>query len=78
MNQNEKLESIVFQENGSIYVIYKIQVQRGIKGKTKSKADEVLIVGVPKSGSERWLKANGLLHLTQFIGTKTVVKAANN
>lgn len=35
-------------DNGDYYVGYKVKVQRGIRGKTKSKVDEVLIVGIPK------------------------------
>lgn len=35
-------------QNGDYYVGFKIKVNRGIRGKTKSKVDELIIVGIPK------------------------------
>ena len=34
--------------NGTIYVVTKVEVPRGIKNKNSSKADEVLIIGFNK------------------------------
>lgn len=33
-------------DGDKVYILNKVKVQRGIKGKTKSKVDEVLIVGM--------------------------------
>ena len=33
-------------DGDKVYILNKVKVQRGIKGKTKSKADEVIIVGM--------------------------------
>ena len=44
-----KIQWISANENGDFYVGYKVNVTRGIRGKTKGKVDEVLIVGVPKA-----------------------------
>lgn len=43
------LKWISKNDNGDFYVCYTIMVQRGIKGKSKSKVEEVIIVGVPKN-----------------------------
>lgn len=43
------LKWISKNENGDFYVCHSIMVQRGIKGKSKSKVEEVIIVGVPKN-----------------------------
>lgn len=41
-----KLIQVTIQKNGA-YFMYQIEVQRGIKGKSKSKVKEVLIDGIP-------------------------------
>ena len=43
----EKLVQVTIQSNG-VYFAYQLpEVKRGIRGKTKGKVDELLIVGVP-------------------------------
>lgn len=57
-----KIIQISRNENGDWYVVYQLPgVQRGIKGKTKSKVDEVLIIGVPKAKFNAWCKKNNLI-----------------
>lgn len=56
-----KIIQISRNENGDWYVLYKLRVQRGIKGKTKSKVDEVLIVGIPQAKFDAWCKKNNLV-----------------
>ena len=46
MTNTEKLIQVSFNEKG-VYFMYQIPVQRGIKGKTKSIVNELLIVGIP-------------------------------
>lgn len=66
-----KLDPVIVCEDGSIleyvnptdhgvYLLFKIKVQRGIKGKSKSKVDELLIVGVPWSKVDKVLAKYGL------------------
>ena len=43
-----RLVQISLNEKGSAYFIYSLPVKRGIRGKTKGKVNEVIIVGVPK------------------------------
>ena len=50
------------------YFIYKVKVQRGIKGKTKSKDDELLIIGVPKSKLDAACKKEGIVIINQETG----------
>lgn len=45
-------------EDGNYYIGLKMKVQRGIKGKTKSKVDELLILGIPKDKFQNWMKEN--------------------
>lgn len=65
---------ITFNQNGSIYVCYRVLVKRGIKRKNESKADEVLINGIPKQAAKKWLLDHGLESLIRFIGTSSVVR----
>ena len=56
-----KLHSINRNENGDYYIIFLVpDVTRGIRGKTKGKADELLIVGVPKARIDGFLRAHYL------------------
>ena len=73
MMNKEKLTMIIFNKNGTLYALYKINVQRGIKGKSKSKVDETLIWGIPKTGVEKWLSKNNLDPLKKYINTDTVI-----
>lgn len=43
------LKWISKNDNGGFYVCHSIMVQRGIKGKSKIKVEEAIIVGVPKN-----------------------------
>ena len=54
------IQWISMNANGDFYVGYKVKVQRGIRGKTKSKVDEVLIVGVPKNDFKDFCLKNDL------------------
>ena len=42
----EQLVQISVNNSGA-YIMYKVPVSRGIRGKTRGKVDELLIVGVP-------------------------------
>lgn len=74
----DQLTKIAFNKNGSLYAIYKVNVQRGIKGKNKSKVDEVLIWGIPKSGAEKFLIKNNLDPLIKYLNTDTVINCVND
>lgn len=43
-----ELEFINTNKNGDFYIGYRINVKRGIHGKTKSNVNELIIAGVPK------------------------------
>lgn len=62
-----KLESVNVNDHGA-YFIYKVKVQRGIKGKTKSKVDELLIVGVPFSGLDSYCRKEGVVIVNEQTG----------
>ena len=56
-------DDIVFiseNEDGNFYIGYKIKVQRGIKGKTRSKVDELIIVGMNREKFMNWLEQNDM------------------
>lgn len=56
-------KEIVFvscNSDGNFYVGYKIKVQRGIRGKSKSKVDELIIVGIPRDKFNKWCLLEGL------------------
>ena len=50
---NEELVQFSFNKSGG-YFVYRLLVQRGIKGKTKSKVNELLIVGIPFKQMEKY------------------------
>lgn len=53
----ENLLAINRNQNGDYYFLYSVpQVKRGMHGKTKSKVDEVLIIGVPQSKLVQYLQ----------------------
>lgn len=56
----EEIAFISQNQDGNWYIGYKVKVQRGIKGKTKSKVDELLIVGIPESKFDEFCKREGL------------------
>ena len=64
---NQDLIQLSFNSKGSAYFIYQIKVTRGIRGNTKGKVNEVLIVGIPKSAIEKYCIKNNL-----FITNKAV------
>lgn len=56
-------DDIVFiseNEDGNFYIGYKIKVQRGIKGKTRSKVDDLVIVGMNREKIYEWLEQNNM------------------
>lgn len=56
-------DDIVFiseNEDGNFYIGYKVKVQRGIKGKTRSKVDELIIVGMNREKFMNWLEQNNM------------------
>ena len=56
-------DDIVFiseNEDGNFYIGYKVKVQRGIKGKTRSKVDELVIVGMNRERFMNWLEQNDM------------------
>ena len=56
-------DDIVFiseNEDGNFYIGYKVKVQRGIKGKTRSKVDELIIVGMNRERFMNWLEQNNM------------------
>lgn len=55
-----KLVQVSINNHGA-YFTYQLPVQRGIKGKTKSKVNEVLIIGVPTKNIERYCENNNLI-----------------
>ena len=69
---NMKLDNPIVMEDGSIleevnpqeagvYCIFRLpNVKRGMHGKTKGHVDELLIVGLPWSKANKWLKKYGI------------------
>lgn len=54
------LEEVNPTEHG-VYCIFRVpSVKRGIRGKTRGKVDEVLIVGVPHDKANQFLKKYGI------------------
>ena len=54
-----KLHSINRNENGDYYIIFVVpDVKRGIRGKNRATADELLIIGVPKARIDEFLRAH--------------------
>ena len=47
-------------QDGNYYVGYRVPVQRGIKGKTRSKVNELLIMGIPKSKMPDFCKKHNI------------------
>lgn len=48
VNLPEELAFVSKNKDGNYYFGFKVKVQRGIKGKTRSKVDELIIVGMSK------------------------------
>jgi len=61
MDKDAELIQVSTNEDGNFYFVYKVPVQRGIKGKTKSKVDELIIVGVNKNKVDQFCKAQGII-----------------
>lgn len=47
-------------DDGNYYIGYQVEVSRGIRGKTKGKVDEVIIVGLHKSKLKSFCEAHSL------------------
>jgi len=60
IEEQPELQYIAKNKDGNYYAIYKVKVQRGIKGKTKSKVDELIIVGIPKSEFKDFCKKHNI------------------
>ena len=56
----EKLIQINIDDKKA-YFIYSLEVQRGIRGKTKGRVGEVLIVGVNSKRLQKWCIAHNLV-----------------
>lgn len=57
----QKLVQVTIQSNG-VYFAYQLpKVKRGIRGKSKGKVDELLIVGVPIKKVESYCEREGLI-----------------
>lgn len=59
-SQDEELAFISKNKDGNYYFGFKVKVQRGIRGKTKSKVDELIIVGMPKEKVADFCKKEGI------------------
>ncbi len=58
------MEDIAFiqtNEDGNYYVGYRVKVQRGIRGKNKSKVDELIIVGMHKDDFPAFCKKHHII-----------------
>ena len=55
-----KIKWISKNDNGDFYVGYTVSVQRGIRGKTKGKVDELLIIGIPKNQFKEFCNKHAL------------------
>lgn len=53
--------------NFGAYIIFKEKVARGIKRKNESKADEVLICGIPNSELNEWCIKHKLLVTSHYV-----------
>ena len=60
MNEVKDLIQVNINDFGA-YFVYRVPVQRGIKGKTKSKVDEILSVGVPSKRLQAYCINHGLI-----------------
>ena len=54
------LVDVTINKDGNFYFIYSVEVQRGIRGKSKGKVNELLIVGVNKKNVESYCKNEGI------------------
>ena len=57
---NMDIKWISKNDNGDYYVGYTVSVTRGIRGKTKGKVDEVLIIGIPRKEMESFCKKHNI------------------
>ena len=60
MSNNDKNLVFISKTAGGYYFGYKVKVQRGIRGKTKSIVDELLIVGMPTDKAIEHAKKEGI------------------
>lgn len=58
--RSDDLVFIERNKDGNWYVGFRVKVQRGIKGKTKSKVDEIIIVGINNDYFDQFCCAMGL------------------
>lgn len=54
------IEFVSKNKNGDFYIGYRVPVQRGIRGKTRGKVDELIIVGVPKADMPKFCEEHGI------------------
>lgn len=60
MTKNDELVFVSENKDGNFYFGYRVNVQRGIKGKTRSKVDELIIVGMPREKALEKIKKEGI------------------
>lgn len=56
-----RLVQFSLNEKDSAYFIYSLPVKRGIRGKTKGKVNEVLIIGVPEKQLDSYCYKHNLM-----------------
>lgn len=55
-----ELVQLGLQKSGA-YFTYKLPVQRGIRGKSKGKVDELMIIGIPYKNMERYCEQHNYI-----------------
>lgn len=55
-----ELQFISKNKDGNYYIGFKVPVKRGIRGKTKGKVDELVIVGVHRDQFPKWCKEHNI------------------
>lgn len=69
---DQELIQVSIQKEG-VYFIYKLsEVKRGIRGKTKGKVDEVIIVGIPLNDVNDYCKKEELIITSERVCFKNL------
>ena len=58
--------------NAGAYFTYKFKVQRGIRGKSKSKVDEVMVIGIPYKALQKYCEKEELI-ITNYAVYQTTM-----
>ena len=56
-----KIEFISRNRDGNYYIGFKVPVKRGIRGKTRGKVDELIIVGINQKQFPQWCKEHNII-----------------